>query len=865
MKKVQSNSILSPQTETFDPMTLLIKLAEAENQREEKQALFRQAFDYAPIGMAIVGLDSKFIEINHAFCRMLGYKADQLAQLDLYAITHPNDLEQIISLTQQILEGKIRHSYVEKRYIHKNKQAVWVMLSLSLVRNKQTNAPLYFLIQTLDIHQQKLREHELRVHKQRLLSALECSEQGLWDWNLTTNEVYFDEQWKKILGYAAHETVANHYHMWIDHIYPEDRQHVMSALKTHLENRNDFFETEYRAYQKNNQLIWLNVRGRVWETDQRGKPLRMLGTIADISSRKKLEAQVSDVTKTIQNNELKMRAILDAAADGILTIDMHGMIQDINRACEEMFGYSEDELIGQLIHVLIPEEAHSIHTKLFKQYDHEVAQKMLGHNVELTGLRKDGSLFPLEININELRLGETLFFTSIMRDITSRKKSETIIKHLAYYDALTDLPNRRLFYEQLEKSKTLPFSLMYVDLDQFKIINDNLGHSVGDRLLKLVAARMNACVEKDDFIARLGGDEFAIIVNSDQLNRTAPTAKRVLEKLSQPFFIDGRELHISASIGISLYPNDTYDLDILVKNSDIALYSAKEFGRNNYQYYHAEMGSRIEERLMIETELRQALEKDQFFLVYQPKITLEDSSVAGAEALIRWNHPELGFVSPMKFIPIAEETGLIVPIGEWVLRTACHQAKSWLNESLAPVRVAVNLSSVQFNQENLCEMIKQILDETQLDPEWLEIELTESTVMQDAAKAVRILNQIKDMGITLSVDDFGTGYSSLSYLKRLPIQQIKVDRSFVMDLPHNHDDVILTQTIINLGKNLRLNVVAEGVETIEQVNMLRDFGCHQVQGYFYSRPVEASQFVLFLQKHLKQIQESIAINESAAI
>lgn len=852
MKKVQFNSNPDHNTETFDPMTLLLRLSEAEMQREEKQALFRQAFDYAPIGMAIVGLDSKFIEINHAFCRMLGYKAEQLMQLDLYAVTHPNDLEQIISLTQQILEGKIKHSYVEKRYIHQNQQPVWVMVSLSLVRNIQTNAPLYFLIQTLDIHQQKLREHELRVHKQRLLSALECSEQGLWDWNLITNEVYFDEQWKKILGYAPHDSIEEYYHMWIDHIYPEDRQQVMVTLKAHLEDHNDFFEAEYRAYQKDQQLIWLNVRGRVWETDQRGKPLRMLGTIADISSRKKLEEEVSFVTQSIKNNEVKMRAILDAAADGIITIDMHGIIQDVNRACENMFGYQEDELIGQPISVLIPEKARNVHIQLFEHYDHEVAQKMLGHNVELQGLHHDGTIFPLELNISELRLGDELFFTSIVRDITDRKKSESIIKHLAYYDALTDLPNRRLFYEQLEKSKMGPFSLMYVDLDQFKIINDNLGHLVGDKLLRSVATRMNACVSKEDFVARLGGDEFAIIVNSDQLNRTAPTAKKLLEKLSQPFFIDGRELHISASIGISLYPNDTYDLDILVKNADIALYSAKAFGRNNYQYYHEEMGSKLEERLMIETELRQALEQDQFFLVYQPKITLEDGSVAGVEALIRWHHPKLGFIAPIKFIPIAEETGLIVPIGEWVLRTACQQVKLWQSEGLPPVRVAVNLSSVQFNQENLCEMIDQILKETDLDPEWLEIELTESTVMQDAAKAVRILNEIKEMGITLSVDDFGTGYSSLSYLKRLPIQQIKVDRSFVMDLPHNHDDVILTQTIINLGKNLRLNVVAEGVETIEQLHMLREFGCHQVQGYFFSRPMEASQFIVFLNKYMAQ-------------
>ena len=425
-----------------------------------------------------------------------------------------------------------------------------------------------------------------------------------------------------------------------------------------------------------------------------------------------------------------------------------------------------------------------------------------------------------------------------------RKLAEERVRHLAHYDELTGLPNRSLFNQRLSHALARvrrsgePLALLFIDLDRFKNVNDSLGHDAGDRVLKETALRLRGCLREVDTVSRLGGDEFVVLIEGPpQLSDVAEVAQKILAALSRPVLIEPQEVHVSASIGISTCPGDSDDLQGLMKNADIAMYRAKEQGKNNYQFYSAQMNIHTVERLAMESDLRRALEREEFLLHYQPKVDLGTGAISGTEALLRWRHPLRGLVPPAEFIPLAEETGLIVPIGQWVLQTACAQNKVWQGEGLPHLRVAVNLSALQFSQESLPQDVARVLASTGLDAASLELEITESMVMRDAAQAVKLLDELKRMGVHLSIDDFGTGYSSLSYLKRFPIDSVKIDRSFVRDLPADADDAAITQAIIAMAHSLRLKVVAEGVETEPQEQLLRKQGCDEMQGYYYCKPL----------------------------
>lgn len=423
------------------------------------------------------------------------------------------------------------------------------------------------------------------------------------------------------------------------------------------------------------------------------------------------------------------------------------------------------------------------------------------------------------------------------------------LNHLAYHDALTDLPNRILFEDRLTQALSQvhrnrqTLGMLFLSLDRFKKVNDTLGHALGYKLLKEVAERLSNCVVEGDTVARFEGDEFALLLT--HVNGTEDVieiAVAVNEALNLPFTLDGNELFITTSIGISLCPDDGTDASTLMKNAGAAIYRAKQQGGGNYQFYTADMNAKALKRLELENSLRRALERKEFEVYYQPQVDINTGQVAGMEALVRWRHPELGIISPAEFIPLAEDTGLIVPIGEWVLRTACAQIKSWQDEGVARLRVAVNLSARQFQQQNLADMVIEILNETSLDPQHLELELTESSIMENAESAVETLRQFKNKGVRISIDDFGTGYSSLGYLKRLPIDILKIDRSFVRDVNTDSDDGALVMAIITLAHNLRLKVIAEGVETEEQLRFLHLLRCDEWQGFLFSKPLPAAAF-----------------------
>jgi diguanylate cyclase (GGDEF)-like protein len=434
-----------------------------------------------------------------------------------------------------------------------------------------------------------------------------------------------------------------------------------------------------------------------------------------------------------------------------------------------------------------------------------------------------------------------------------RKRYQEQLEYQANYDALTGLPNRNLLHDRLRQSVyaqrfVRSIGVVFLDIDHFKFVNDSLGHNTGDKLLQKVAERLLAAVRDGDTVARLGGDEFILILNDQTGQEVIYRAmQRIIGKVAEPIEIDGQELLVTASAGISMYPQDGPDVETLLKNADAAMYRAKDKGRNNFQFYTAEMNRQVNERLKLETSLRRALERNEFEVYYQPRIGVETGALVGCEALLRWQHPELGLTLPERFIGLAEETGLIVPIGEWVLKTACLQARAWRNGKVAPVAVSVNLSMRQFKQEALAGAVDDALRASGLDPRLLEMELTESLIMQDTETAIRVLERLRELGVEISVDDFGTGHSSLAYLTRLPISALKIDQSFVQAVKGTgeSDEGIVAQAIISLGHNLKLKVVGEGVETQPQFEFLKKHGCDEVQGYHFGRPMPAGEFASF--------------------
>jgi diguanylate cyclase (GGDEF)-like protein/PAS domain S-box-containing protein len=512
-----------------------------------------------------------------------------------------------------------------------------------------------------------------------------------------------------------------------------------------------------------------------------------------------------------------------------------------------IFGYQREEILSQTSFALYftREERQRLMARLREQ-------KTMS-NVEVRMRRRDGTPIWVLENMTLLESSEGNLIEGTIIDITDRKVALEQVEYQAYHDVLTTLPNRLLFRDRISvalahaRRSRRAVAVMFLDLDQFKLVNDTLGHTVGDGLLQAVAERLVQCVRAEDTVARMGGDEFTVLLSDIPDTRAASTvAQKILESISRPIEVDGHELFITTSVGIAIFPDDGMDPETLLKNADRAMYRAKEAGRNNFQFAAQGVVEASEGRLSIERSLHHAFERQEFVVHYQPMIEVGSRRVTGAEALIRWKHPDLGLMSPDEFIPIAEECGLIFPIGEWVLRTACAQMKKWHRAGHDDLHVAVNLSARQFQQHDLTSMIERILSETGLPPQALELEITESAAMHNAEMSLAIMERLKKMGVRISIDDFGTGYSSLSYLKRFPIDTVKIDQNFIHDLSTGSNDGAIISAVISMARALKLRVVAEGVETEEQLTFLRREHCESIQGFLYSRPLPAEEFELTL-------------------
>lgn len=635
-------------------------------------------------------------------------------------------------------------------------------------------------------------------------------------------------------GYTAEEAVGrNILFLYADE---EDDSHFFETFLDHGGR-----EMVVKRRKKSGEVFWASLSLSL-SRDAAGNPVAIYGYLVDITER--LEAE----------EKLRLQAaIFEYSDEGIMVTDVSQRILSVNKAFTKITGYDAAEVIGQLPSLF----KSGLHDPEFYR-DMNAAIVGNGHWIgELWNRRKSGENYPAWMSISGVhnKDGAITHYFAVFTDLTERKNAEKQIYRLAYYDVLTGLPNRAMLHTLLRQSLVeaqrhgAHGAVMFVDLDRFKQINDTLGHSPGDFLLKEVARRLLECLRNEDIVTRIGGDEFVVaLVDIAKREHASIVARKILTNLARPVQIHGHELRITASIGISIYPDDGDDAETLIRNADVAMYRAKQGdGHEGYLFYAPDMNRKALERLNLEGNLRRAMEQGELSLHYQPQMDLASGRMVGAEVLLRWNHPATGMISPAEFIPVAEETGLIIPIGEWILDTVCTRNKAWQDAGLPVVKLAVNISAKQF-RPTLAALVREILERHHLDPGLLELEITESMIMQNVDDVITMMNDFHLLGVKMSLDDFGTGYSSLSYLKRFPIDKLKIDQSFVRGVIQDANDTAITRAIISLAQNLGLRVIAEGVETLEQLNFLKSAGCEEIQGYYYSRPIPEAEFVKFLQE-----------------
>jgi len=684
------------------------------------------------------------------------------------------------------------------------------------------------------IRHKRLYHMQIKQSEERLKLSLWGSGDEMWDWNIKSSKIYRSNIWG-ILDFPQDGT-RNVGGGGETNIHENDNTRIREALQEHIDGNSEHFEVTYRVKDKNGQWIWVLDRGKIVERNDKGQPIRMTGTLKDISQIKRADERLKLFAKCIEN-----------ISDAVVIYDRKFTIVDVNKAFQRITGKNKQQMIGTQMK--------------FSRYADKFLQAVKFHLLnkgswhgEIESRRANGEVYLTDLNIDIIRdeSGNISHFVGVFSDITKRKETEQELRRLANSDTLTGLPNRSYFQAnqaKLVKNKT-PHALLVFDLDNFKKVNDSMGHEVGDALLCRVANRIRNIGRKQDTVYRLGGDEFSIIIeDTNDIHTITTIAKNILKTIAEPLKLKSQEIVLYSSIGIVLYPEDGASPQELLKNADTAMYHAKNSGGNKYQFFSESMNKQAVKRLQIESLIRHGLKEDNFSVFYQPKIEISTGKIAGMEALVRFETPSKGIISPAVFIPVSEETGQIIDIGEVVLRKACFATKKWVDSGLFDGRIAVNLSAVQFTQPNLVGMISDILHESQLPAKYLELEITEGTVMDSPQQAIDTMLQIRSMGIHLSLDDFGTGYSSLAYLKKFPLNTLKIDKAFVDDIETSEQGRNMVATIVTIAHNLGLHVVAEGVETNQQLSFLAGLRCEQLQGYLYSKPLAESAFQSYLLSH----------------
>ena len=784
----------------------------AEQALRESEHRYRTLFDGNPLPMWLYDFDSlRFIAVNDAALAHYGYTRAEFLKMTILDIRPEEDVPILRERMKTLGEAG-----EPRQWRHQKKDGSVIDVDVRSFEFVSAGRRSRLVI-AQDITARNKAEQELRNSEERYRELFENANDLVFTHDLDGNITSLNLAAERISGYGREELLGKPIHSLVA---PEHVDRAVDALNRKF--RGDTAATSYEIdmLTKDGRRVALELSSRLIYRD--GAPVGVQGIARDVTERRTSEA--------------RFRHLFERNLAGVYRTSSDGTILDCNDASARIFGYeSREELIGK--------DAASFY---FDEGERERIVQILEQqgsltNHELRLRRRDGtSVWVLE---NVSRMEDVLEGTLI--DITDRKYAQEQIEYQAYHDVLTGLPNRLLFRDRISialahaRRAGRTVAVMFLDLDQFKLVNDTLGHTVGDRLLQAIGARLVNCVRAEDTVARMGGDEFTILL-ADLADRSnaATVALKVLDAVRHPVIVDQHELFVSTSIGISTFPDDGDDAEMLLKNADRAMYYAKELGRDNYQYATPHEG---EGRLLLERRLQHALERDEFVIHYQPMIEVATGRMVGAEALVRWNHPERGLVAPEEFIPVAEETQLIVPLGEWVLRTACKQMKAWHDAGHAWLRIAVNLSPRQFQHRELVSTVERILRETGFPATYLDLEITESTAMQNADLSLSVLMRLKEMGLRISIDDFGTGYSSLSYLKRLPVDTVKIDQYFVRDVTATEDSAIIS-AVISMARALNLRVIAEGVETEAQLAFLRREQCSEIQGFLYSEPLPAAEF-----------------------
>jgi diguanylate cyclase (GGDEF)-like protein/PAS domain S-box-containing protein len=789
---------------------------------------YRLLFDSNPLPTWVFARKTlKFLAVNEAAIRHYGFSRQEFLAMTIADIRPEEDIPSLL----QSIAKRIHGLQEAETWRHRKKDGT--NIDVEIVSHELdfqgTDAEL---VTSHDVSERKQAERTTKL----LAAIVDSSQDAIISKSLDGTISSWNKGAERLFGYSSESAIGQP----ITLIVPPDRRDEEATILERLKRGESTEQFETVRVRKDGTPLHVAIAISPVK-DNAGRVVGASKVARDITERKQGE-------QALLRAKEKYRAIFEDAVVGIFQITPESCPLNINRALAQMHGYdSPEEFMAEVSNVA---RQLFVDPSRMDELRQELAQKGEVRGAELEIYRKDRTKKWVVANIREVPDGDTkaTHLEGTIEDITDRKIAQERVQFLAYFDELTGLPNRTLLQDRLTtalaaaRRRRDKVALLFLDLDRFKIVNDSLGHSCGDLLLQAVAERLKKWARQQDTVARLGGDEFLIVLNSvKDVADAAVAADRLMDAMAAEFTLQGHSISVSCSLGISIFPEHGTDVETLMKNADAAMYSAKDNGRANFRFFTEEMNAQVVERLTLESSLRQALGRKELFLMYQPQMDIATGRITGLEALLRWQHPELGLVPPDRFIRVAENSGLIIPIGEWVLRTACSQSRKWQDEGLHAVQIAVNVFAVQFRQENFCELIRRVLHETGLAPQYLELEITESLLLSNADVMFSVFQELKAMGLRLAIDDFGTGYSSLSYLKKFPVSKLKIDRSFVRDVAVNTDDAAITNAIISMAKSLNLKVIAEGVENEAQLSFLRAHRCDEIQGYYFSKPLPVTE------------------------
>ena len=788
----------------------------------------------------------RIVRCNENLSTVTGLSKEQLHGRDAFSLIADADRQRVQAELADVIEkGQAEFEFGVLTKGGSVREFHWS--ARIITRDAQPNV----LAVGIDMTEARAAEMKLREAQAALVEAQAVAHVGNWEIDQRTGRFNWSDQVFRIFGVDP-QTFIPSLEAVLERTHPEDRATLGKAYADavaglSLEKSQEVLSAVHRIVLDDGRIKFVQESGRMIY-DDKGHPVRCFGTTQDVTERKIVE-------NALRASEERFRTVSETAQDAIIVIDAAAKIFYWNPAAERIFGYTAKEAAGKLIHELLtPVRFRKKAITGMREFAATGRGNLLGKTLELAANRKDGTEIPIELSVARMRLGAEWHAVAMLRDISQRKHLEEELVRMARQDVLTGLPNRAVFVEALElaiaqagrNGKT--FALFYLDLDHFKDVNDTLGHPIGDLLLQAVAERLKAAIRKTDAVARFGGDEFALInTDIEEPTDAVVLAEKVLKTLSEPISVQGVDIRSGASVGIAIYGLDASDAESLLSKADLALYRAKADGRGTYRFFTEAMDTEVRTRLRVATELREAMASNQLFLMYQPQVNTETNNIIGLEALVRWHHPTRGIVLPGQFIQVAEKSGLIVPLGQWVLHEACRQMKQWLDAGIAPPLIAVNVSGLQFRRPHELEhQIAAILAETALPPGLLELEITETVLMEISREHNDALQRIRDAGIRIAIDDFGTGYSSLEYLGRIPVNRIKIGQSFMPNLLSKTHNGTIVKTAIGMAHELGFDVIIEGVETDEQLALIRSWSGHKVQGFYFSKPLPVDEATAIL-------------------